>query len=133
MDEHSLILPFTFFTGISLLVLSTSNRLQFINSLIRDALSEKDHIHKNDLPLLLQRMCYFQSALVAYYVAIALLCVAVLINDNNAFITEIVTYASFGSVILGTLMLIRESFLSSKMLLSCKQTGQVMQRQKGEK
>lgn len=134
MDNDSLILPFTFFTGISLLVLSTSNRLQFVNSIIRDVLSSKDHLHKNDMPILLKRMCYFQAALVSYYISIALLCVAVLVNNNDdALATEIFTYISFVVVIFGTLMLIRESFLSSKMLLSCKRTKEIMQRQEGEK
>lgn len=133
MDNDSLILPFTFFTGISLLVLSTSNRLQFINALIREVLSAEDHIHKNEIPNLLKRMCYFQAALVAYYISIALLCVAILVNNNDSRLTIIVTYTSFSTVILGTIMLIRESFLSSKMLLSCKRTEEIIQSQKGKK
>ena len=137
-ELDSWIIPFTFIPGVAMLVLSTSNRLYYVVSMIREVVSTKDHIYAKDIDKLLKRLHHFHFALVAFYISIGLLAVSALIGNIHGlwvkgdaatyqFASNIITSASIISVIYGTFHLIKESFLASHLLLNCEKTKEVIQ------
>ena len=107
------------------LILSTSNRFFHVNGLIRSELKDKPH-NKEHIQKLLKRSELFHGALACLYLAIASFSIASLLANIYAhWLLEhmAVRLISDGLVLLGVMLvvlasiqLIRESFLSARML-----------------
>ena len=119
------IVPLTFLPGIGALILSTSNRFFHVNGLIRTELKDnadnKDYIQK-----LLRRSELFHGALTCLYSAIASFSIASLLANLYAhwllghmtvrFISDGLVLLGVVLVVMASVQLIRESFLSARIL-----------------
>lgn len=119
------IVPLTFLPGIGALILSTSNRFFHVNGLIRTEIKDnpgnKEYVQK-----LLKRSELFHGALACLYLAIASFSIASLLANiyTNWILGHMtVRFMSDGLVLLGVVLvvmasiqLIRESFLSARAL-----------------
>ena len=140
MNEFdSWILPFTFIPGVAMMVLSTSNRLYYVTSMIREIVVTKNHIYANDVEKLLARIRHFHLALVSFYISIGLLAFSALVGNINRLwvlenaasyqlAAEIITSVGIVSVIFGTVHLVLESFTASKLFLDCKKTKEMIEK-----
>jgi len=136
---ESWIIPFTFIPGVGMLVLSTANRLQNVSTLIREIIQSQHHVYEENLEILLQRTRLFHRALVCFYSAVGLLALAALVGslqlslDNlGSDVAKLITTVGVVSVIVGTIQLIQESIISSRLLLYCKKTHERILRLKEE-
>lgn len=133
-EFDSWIIPFTFIPGVGMLVLSTANRLQNVSTLIREIIQSQHHIYEDNLTILLKRTQLFHRSLVCFYAAIGLLAIAALIGsfdllslEGNISTVNIITIGGIIGVIFGSIQLIQESIIASRLILYCEKTHQRIQ------
>ena len=129
IELESWIIPFTFIPGVGMLVLSTANRLYNVTTLIREIIQSQRHMYEHDLSILVKRTQLFHRALICFYAAVGLLACAALIGSFNVPITvaeismvKIITTSGIICVVIGSVQLIRESIIASRLIIDCKRT-----------
>lgn len=129
VELESWIIPFTFIPGVGMLVLSTANRLYNVTTLIREIIQSQRHMYEHDLSTLVKRTQLFHRALICFYAAVGLLGCAALFGSFHAFITvaeismvKTITTGGIICVVIGSVQLIRESIISSRLIIDCKRT-----------
>lgn len=140
----SWIIPFTFIPGVGMLILSTSNRLYFVSTLIREIAYSKDHIFSADIEKLVKRTRHFHMALVLFYISIALMALAVLLGGTSNYLNDsllkigvysanALTLIGILNIVIGTIYLVKESILASHIILNCEKTKQLLEASRNSK
>ena len=129
IELESWIIPFTFIPGVGMLVLSTANRLYNVTTLIREIIQSQHHMYEHDLSTLVKRTQLFHRALICFYAAVGLLACAALIGSFHISITvaeismvKTITTGGIICVVIGSVQLIRESIIASRLIIDCKRT-----------
>ncbi len=123
-DIVSWITPFSFLSGVGLLILSTANRFHHVNNLIRSF----QH-HSGDtkyLENLLRRSRHFHTALTSLYISMGCFSVAALLGNLNqswlggavlwVYVSDAVMTLGVACVVFSSWRLICESSLSYRMI-----------------
>jgi hypothetical protein len=128
-DEISWVVPFSFLSGVGLMILSTGNRLHNVNGLIRGFARERPIMERERvyLKLLLRRSRFLHRALTMLYVSMGLFSVAALAGNLSqnwawaagaagATLADGLTALGVGGVVLCAAQLIVESALSYRVI-----------------
>lgn len=117
------IIPFTFLSGVGLLVLSTSNRYANVKNEIQSFTSEECEHKKKKVMRELRRAKLFRNALVFQYLSIGTFSLSSLISsltirwqELSEVILNVSTTVGVCFVVISAFQLIAESFISLKIM-----------------
>lgn len=123
-DFISWVTPFTFVSGVGLIILSTANRFHNVNNLIR-AFSV-DNNDKTYLKMLIMRSQLFHKALTALYLSMGGFSISALIGNINSsffensdlgvYIATGLTSIGVAAVVYCSIILIKECTLSFRLI-----------------
>lgn len=110
-DLANWVTPFTFVSGVGLLILSTVNRFHNVNNLIRNYKSEKRGDHK--FKMLLRRSRCFHRALTGLYVSLAMFALAAFVSVSGFTIFSMLGISEIDGTPLSQSLFIVSSVLST--------------------